>query len=200
MTLTALHERTTTRTIPSPSFDRIAVAVTRLRSRLVEEVAQDCKNATATPPSRCPLFVFEEAPVSSRMLVLSRRDGNTLADWTINDVIVRLNTFTEDDRELAVEERRAVTQSSIEVIGIVGGFGWSTRTTFIGETISSCRFLYYDRPTGSAPPSITLTMSNSVCVESLGSVTFGRPRGPFGLGFPMNGAGARAGQRKPTRG
>ncbi len=178
-------ERLTARTLPSPSFQRIAVAVTRLRKTLINEVAQDCRNATATPPSRCPKFVYSETPLSTRTLLLRRDDGTVLADWTVAGTSVRLNTFTEDDTELAVEEKASVRLTYIERIGIVGGNGWQTQVADSGETVTQCAMVYYDLPATLAPQATRMPMNTNVCVWSLGTSTFGREAGPVALGPPL---------------
>jgi hypothetical protein len=174
MDIALLRERTVVHTIPSPSFGLIAVAATRLQTRFVSEIAQDCQNASATPPSRCPKFTFEETPLSTRLIVLRRSDGTQLTDGTTNGVHLRLNTFTEDDTELSVEERGYVLPSAVEVIGVVGGNGWKTQVTVEPEAVTACTLVYYDRVSTGSPMPTRTTANPSVCTFSGGIAGFGR--------------------------
>jgi hypothetical protein len=53
--------------------DEVVATVTRMQRRLVEELPGElCPNATATPPSFCPKFVFEQLPLHTTVRILDQ--------------------------------------------------------------------------------------------------------------------------------
>ena len=179
LTISLLDEHSTVRVLPSPGFGRIAVAVTRWQSRLIDEISQVCLNQTYANPPKCPKFVFEEEPLSTRMMVLRRSDGAVLADWTVSGVSVHPNTFSEDDTELAVEQRHVLRQTAVVEIPVTGGLGWQLQVQLMGETTSQCALAFYNQPAGQATPAATIPLSSNRCVESIATSAFGRVANPL---------------------
>lgn len=132
-----------------------------------------CPNATATPPSFCPKFVFEQVPLGTTVTIRGRTFGSVLNQWQVDGAALAPITFSEDGRELGAQESRVLTRSTMQVIGVTGGFGWSLQTTLLGETVVSCRNAFYAPHEGTLlQPRIDNTAPNA-CIETLGNVTFG---------------------------
>jgi hypothetical protein len=147
-----------------------------MQKRLVEELPDEiCPNTSATHPSFCPKFVFEQLPLHTTVRILRRSTGAVLHQWQVDGAVLAPVTFSEDGSELAAQESRVNSRSTLQVIGLTGGFGWSLQTTLLGETVVSCRNAFYAPHVGTLTllqPRIDNTAPNA-CIETLGDVTFG---------------------------
>jgi hypothetical protein len=172
---TVAEFNSTSRGAISPQ-DEVVATVTRMQRQLVEELPDEiCPNTSATPPSFCPKFVFEQLPLHTTVRILRRSTGAVLHQWQVDGAALAPITFSEDGREPAAQEARVNSRSSLQVIGLVGGFGWSLQNTGLGETVVSCRNAFYVPHVASLTllqPRIDNTAANA-CIETLGNVTFG---------------------------
>ena len=155
--------------------DEVVATVTRMQRRLIQELPDElCLNATATPPSFCPKFAFEQLPLHTTVRIFRRSTGAVLHQWQVDGAALAPITFSEDGSELAAQEMRVNSQSTVQVIGLVGGFGWNLQTTLVSETVVSCRNVFYAPHVASLTllqPPIVNTAPNA-CTETLGNNTF----------------------------
>jgi subtilisin family serine protease len=155
--------------------DEVVATVTRMQKRLIEELNdEECPNATATPPSFCPKFVFEQLPLHTTVRILRRSTGAVLHQWQVDGAALAPIIFSENGSELAAQESRLNSRSTVQVIGLTGGFGWSLQTSLISETVVSCRNAFYAPHVSSMTllqPRIDNTAPNA-CKETLGNNTF----------------------------
>jgi hypothetical protein len=172
---TVTEFNSTSRGAISPQ-DEVVATVTRMQKRLVEELPDEgCPNASATPPSFCPKFAFEQLPLHTTVRILRRSTGAVLHQWQVDGAALAPVTFSEDGSELAAQESRVAVRSTLQEIAVAGGFGWLVQTTLLSETVVSCRNAFYAPHVGSLTllqPRIDNTAPNA-CVETLGNVTFG---------------------------